>query len=73
MRLNIHIKILIYGYFAVLCHTVGILLFFLSNRTYMPSQPLVRLCSAMLEHSLMSLVILSMGSLLIYYVLKKEG
>ena len=72
MRSNIHIKVLIYGCFAILCHALGILSFYFFNRQSMLPVPITRLCGEMIEHTLMSAVILSTGALLMFYVSKNE-
>ena len=71
MRFNIHIKLLTYGAFAVICHLSGILCFYMINRADLLPLPLTRLCGEMLEHSLMSIAILAVGSLLLCYVSKE--
>lgn len=72
MKVKIHIKSLAYGLYAVLCHMTGILLFYLYRKTDTPARLLTRSCGEMLEYSAMSLVIIAVGALLLWYVTKKE-
>ena len=68
MKKEIHIKTLAYGLYTVICHACGILLFYRSNLESTPHELLTRQCGEMLEHSLMSLVIVAIGALALRYV-----
>ena len=68
---NIHIKVLIYGYYAVLCHVCGILLCFSVKQRSLPHEPLVRICAEMLEYSLMSALITAVGGMLLLITIKE--
>ncbi|MBE6706604.1 MAG: hypothetical protein E7577_03055 [Ruminococcaceae bacterium] len=58
-------KLMIYGAFSVICHLVGILLYFLWHADSLPSYLLVRTSSAMMEYSLMSIVIIIVAAVLL--------
>lgn len=70
MKKKIHIKVLAYGLYAVLCHMCGVLLFYLSGLGNTPAELLTRQCGEMLEYSAMSLVIVAVGAFLLRYVTK---
>ena len=58
-------KLMIYGAFSVVCHLVGILLYFTWHANSVPSHLLVRIGIAMIEYSLMSVVIIIVCALLL--------
>ena len=58
-------KLMIYGAFSVICHLVGILLYFLWHADSLPGYLLVRTSSAMMEYSLMSIVIIIVATVLL--------
>ena len=58
-------KLMIYGAFSVICHLVGILLYFLWHTDSLPGYLLVRTSSAMMEYSLMSIVIIIISAVLL--------
>ncbi len=58
-------KLMIYGAFSVICHLVGILLYFLWHADILPDYLLVRTSSAMMEYSLMSIVIIIVAAVLL--------
>lgn len=69
---NLHIRILIYGLFTVICQLCGILLFCNFHYNSCPTAYIQKQCARMLEYPIMSVTLLLAGALLIYYVTKKE-
>ena len=69
---NLHIRILIYGIFTVICQLCGILLFCDFYLSSCPAAYMQKQCAKMLEYPIISVTLLLAGALLIYYVTKKE-
>ncbi len=69
---NIHIKVLIYGLYAVLCHVCGIFLYYSVNSSALVHEVLVSCCSEMLEYSLMSALIVTVGGMLLSISTKEK-
>ena len=72
MEKNISPCVLIYGLFAALCHAVFILLHVLTGGILSAAVLAIRYVP-MLEHTLMSILIVLIGALLIEITQKKRG
>ena len=66
------ISVLIRGLYLILCQATFILLFANLSRELLPSELLARRCTAMLEYTAMSLVILIVGAMLLDLTLVKD-
>ncbi|MBO7310359.1 MAG: hypothetical protein J6U86_03080 [Clostridia bacterium] len=69
---NIHIKVLVYGIYAVLCHVCGVFLYYSVNKALLPREPLIRICAEMIEYSIMSAIITAVGGMLMFITIKER-
>ena len=66
-------KLLTVGLYASLCHATGILLYFNVNPDGMPPMSLIQYSAGMLEYTLMSLLIITVGAFLLDLVQREIG
>ena len=63
--------VMIYGFYAAICHATAIYLFALYNNEGLLTKALTNRYAPMLEHTLMTVALVTGGAALILYICKK--